>query len=53
MEIQWRRKMISNGVAKKTMGAEIAVSSEQHNNNHHKFGVAVASLATPVPTPLR
>ena len=25
---QWRRKMISSGVAKKTMRAEIAVSSE-------------------------
>ena len=28
---QWRRKMISSGVAKKTMRPEIAVSSEQHN----------------------
>ena len=44
--IQWHRKMISSGVAKKTMRAEIAVSSEQHNS---KFG---ATPATPVPMPL-
>ena len=47
--------MISSGVAKKTMRAEIAVSSEQHNITFclsHKFGVAVATPATTVPTPL-
>ena len=39
---QWHRKMISSGVAKKTMRAEIAISSEQHKG----------WPATPVPMPL-
>ena len=44
--LQWHRK---------TMRAEIAVSSEQHNITFSlslKFGVAVATPATPVPMPL-
>ena len=30
LEVQWSRKIISSGVAKKTMRAEIAASSEKH-----------------------